>query len=111
MFKFAHGSEGDSSFLTDNNVFSVSAFFLSDFFGRSAHVGVESTAETSIGTADEDQVGARGVGLTFVDCNNGSGGGFSESSDGTKVFGGLGVNRKLMIIGENAQKMSVFDFF
>ena len=91
MIKFAHGSEGDSSFLTDNNVFSVGAFSFSDFFGGSAHVGVESAAETSIGTADEDQVGAWGVGLALVDCGDGAGGRGSESSDGSKVFGGLGV--------------------
>ena len=97
MAKFAHGSEGDSSFLTDNNVFSFGAFSFSDFFGSSAHVGVKSTAETSIGTADKDQVGAWGVGLAFVDCGDGSGGGFSESSNGTKVFGGLGINKKLII--------------
>jgi len=114
VFKFAHGSEGDSSFLTDNNVFSVGAFFISDFFGRSAHVGVESTAETSIGTADEDQVGAWGIGLTFVHCNNGSGGGFSESSDGWKAFGGLGMNKKLMILVKIHRKKncrSNFAFF
>ena len=72
---------------------------------------MESTAETSIGTADEDQVGARGIGLAFVDCNNGSGGGFSESSDGWKVFGGLGMNKKLMNLDEDAQRFSVFAFF
>jgi hypothetical protein len=91
VVKFSHGSKGNSAFFSDDDVFTVVAFFFSDFFGGSGHVGVEGTAKTSIGAADEDNVLTFGGWSVLVKGGNGTGTSFSETSDGWKLFGSLGV--------------------
>merc|ERR1711912_21189 len=67
---------------------------LSPFSSRislAGHVGVQSTAKTSIGAADEDDVLTFGGWGVLVEGGNGAGTSFSETSDGWELFGSLGV--------------------